>query len=106
MSEVDLFGLRADPLADLVLDNLRKLKQAFGEGAHTMPPAGQVVDYGGAIDVLDTWLSERCPPPVKCSECQEEIRFLKLPNGKKAPVDFRGSSHFTTCSNPEKFRKK
>lgn len=56
--------------------------------------------------------------PVRCRECDEYIVFLPTSTGKTMPVDAdsvnegdeefdpkRHTSHFATCSKPERFRR-
>lgn len=55
---------------------------------------------------------------TKCRKCSKEIIFLLTEKGKRMPVDFVGVinsdemydkhkhiSHFSTCSDPQEFRK-
>lgn len=55
----------------------------------------------------------------QCRACEADIVYLRTKNGKTMPVDAKGvlrddyqfdharhTSHFATCSDPERFRKR
>lgn len=41
-----------------------------------------------------------------CRECGYDIYFIPTEKGKIMPVDPDGTPHWSTCTNPGKFRKK
>lgn len=49
-------------------------------------------------------------PRALCRACGYPIVFIVTPKGKRMPVDAegdkRGQSHFATCSDPKRFRKR
>jgi hypothetical protein len=63
------------------------------------------------LDCLDVILTAvgglvlRVGQPARCSKCSSEIFFLRHVNGKAAPYDRNGVSHFSTCPHAEEFRR-
>lgn len=51
-------------------------------------------------------MSETREQPARCQACGAEIRFVKTAAGKMMPVNPDGKSHFATCSDPQRFRKR
>lgn len=43
---------------------------------------------------------------VPCRSCQKAILFVPTGTGKYMPIDEDGTSHFATCDNPSRFRRK
>lgn len=43
--------------------------------------------------------------PAECRSCKEEIYWALTRNGKRAPFDPDGTSHFATCADAARFRK-
>ena len=42
--------------------------------------------------------------PMACRSCGNTILFFETRRGKRAPFDPDGTSHFATCSDPERWR--
>lgn len=45
-------------------------------------------------------------PEKSCRACGGAIFFIPTAKGKQMPVDADGTSHFATCSDPKRFRKR
>jgi hypothetical protein len=48
--------------------------------------------------------------PLRCRACGAPIVFVETDKGRRMPVDTvgekRGQSHFASCSDPKRFRKR
>ena len=44
--------------------------------------------------------------PTECKSCHARIVWGLTKNGKRAPFDLNGMSHFTTCPDARKWTKK
>lgn len=45
-------------------------------------------------------------PAVGCRACGARIQFVETDKGRRMPVNTDGTSHFATCSDPKRFRKR
>lgn len=52
--------------------------------------------------VPDGW---RADNEGRCRSCQAMVLWCWTPNGKKAPIDRDGKSHFATCPQADAWRK-
>ncbi len=70
----------------------------------------------GELDAMDcpklakqtnhaTALLKVIAPPSGCSSCMETIYWIVTKNGKRAPYNPDGTSHFATCPNADAHRK-
>lgn len=62
--------------------------QRAAEAGFTIPEGWQVSDLGA------------------CRSCGERIAWCITPAGKRAPVDPDGTSHFATCPQADRWRRK
>lgn len=52
--------------------------------------------------LLDMFAEQKRP----CEACKRTVWFLRTKNGKLMPVDDDAVSHFASCSDPARFRKR
>jgi hypothetical protein len=44
--------------------------------------------------------------PTACRSCRRLILFVQTAKGKLMPIDPDGTSHFATCTEPARWRKR
>lgn len=44
--------------------------------------------------------------PARCRSCDARVLWLESKNGKRSPFDPDGISHFATCPQADRWRKK
>lgn len=57
-------------------------------------------------DIVKEKLEKVNIKPAKCRACGEEIIFISTSRGKLMPLGLDLTPHWTTCTNPQQFRKK
>ncbi|MFB2878697.1 hypothetical protein [Floridanema aerugineum] len=41
-----------------------------------------------------------------CEACKARVNWVKTPNGKYTPINLDGSTHWATCPDAKRFKKK
>lgn len=59
-------------------------------------------------EALPGWVDPDIPPePATCRSCGAAIRWVvALVSRKRSPIDPDGTSHFATCPDADRWRKK
>lgn len=61
---------------------------------------------GGGWTIPTGYTAELREPPARCRSCGAEVLWTTTPAGKRSPLDRDGKSHFATCPDAARWRKR
>lgn len=66
-----------------------------------------ILDFpdGSTWVIPDGWLFGATDRPTYCRSCNARVLWLTSKNGKKAPMNADGTSHFSDCPQAASWRK-
>ena len=63
-----------------------------------------VTEQGTSFEIPERWAPD--PKQSACRSCSAPIVWCKTPAGKRAPVNPEGTSHFSTCPQADRWRRR